>query len=108
MEALCTPQTVSAFAVTLQGLSLDCAMMDLSNKAGMAYVPSEKTRESPPDCFTEQAIKVSSKCLEINRLRQTYRPDLPQYTIPREPQPQKRKQKQNISVLLSPKIQKVK
>ena len=42
---------------------------------------------------------VSSKCLqEINRLRQTYRPDLPQYTIPREPQPQKRKQKQRQKV----------
>ena len=42
---------------------------------------------------------VSSKCLqEINRLRQTYRPDLPQYTIPREPQPQIRKQKQRQKV----------
>ena len=58
--------------------------------------------------FTEQAIKVSSKCLqEINRLRQTFHPDLPQYTIPREPQPQKCKWKQSGSVLLSPKRQKV-
>ena len=35
--------------------------------------------------FDEEAIKVSAKCLqEINRLRETYRPDLPQYSVPRE------------------------
>ena len=108
---------ILAFAVTVhkcQGQSLDCAMMDLSNKvfcAGVAYVALsrvEKLENLHLIAFTEQAIKVSSKCLhEINRLRQTYRPDLPQYTIPRETQPQKGKRKQSGTVLLSPKRQKV-
>ena len=85
------------FVHKCQGLSLDCAMMDLSNKvvcAGMAYVALSRVKKLENlhlIAFTEQAIKVSSKCLqEINHLRQTYCPDLPQYTIPREPQPQKR------------------
>ena len=44
--------------------------------------------------FHEEAIKVSSKCLqEINRLRQRYRPDLPQYTVPRQFTTQTRKRK---------------
>ena len=108
---------ILAFAVTVhkcQGLSLDCAMMDLSNKvfcAGVAYVAlsrMEILENLHLIAFTEQAIKVSSKCLqEINRLRQTYRPDLPQYTIPRETQPQKGKRKQSGTVLLSPKRQKL-
>ena len=112
-----TANSILAFAVTVhkcQGLSLDCAMMDLSNKvfcAGMAYVALSRVKKLENlhlIAFTEQAITVSSKCLqEINRLRQTYRPDLPQYTIPREPQPQKRKRKQSGTVLLSPKRQKV-
>ena len=52
---------ILAFAVTVhkcQGLLLDCAMMDLSYKLGVlcgygirGTVPSEETRESPPDCF---------------------------------------------------------
>ena len=79
--------------------------------AGMAYVALSRVKKLENlhlIALTEQAIKVSSKCLqEINRLRQTYRPDLPQYTIPREPQPQKRKRKQSGIVLLSPKRQKV-
>ena len=92
---------ILAFAITVhkcQGLSLDCAMMDLSNKvfcAGMAYVALSRVKKLENlhlIAFTEQVIKVSSKCLqEINSLRRTYRPDLAQYTIPREPQPQKRK-----------------
>ena len=33
--------------------------------------------------FKPQSVMVSSKCLqEVNRLRQTYRPDLPQYSVP--------------------------
>ena len=33
--------------------------------------------------FDAKSVMVSSKCLqEINRLRQTYRPDLPLYTVP--------------------------
>ena len=105
---------ILAPAVTVhksQGLSLDCAMMDLSNKvfcAGMAYVALSRVKKLENfhlNAFTEQAIKVSSKCLqEINCLRQTYRP---QYTIPREPQPQKHRWKQSGTVFLSPKRQKV-
>ena len=57
---------------------------------------SEKLKNLHLIAFSGQAIKGSSKCLqEINRLRQTYHPDLPQYTVPHEPKPQKRKQKQN-------------
>ena len=44
--------------------------------------------------FHEEAIKVSSECLqEINRLRQTYHPDLPQYTVLRQCTTQTRKRK---------------
>ena len=102
---------ILAFAVTVhkcQGLSLDCAMMDLSNKvfcAGMALSRVKKLENLHLIAFTEQAIKVSSKCLQ--EIKQTYRPDLPQYTIPCEPQPQKRKRKQSGTVLLRPKRQKV-
>ena len=88
--------------------------MDLSNKvfcAGMEYMALSRVKKLENlhlIAFTEQAIKVSSKFLqEINCLRQTYRTDLPQYTIPRETQPQKRKRKQSGTVLLSPKRQKV-
>ena len=73
---------ILAFAVIVhkcQGLSLDCAMMDLSNKVfcvGMAYVALSRVKKLENlhlIAFTEQAIKVSSKCLqESNRLRQTY------------------------------------
>ena len=85
---------ILAFAVTVhkcQGLSLDCAMMDLSNQvfcAGMAYVALSRVRKLENlhlVSFSPQAIKVSTKCLqEINRLRQTYRPDTAQYAVPRE------------------------
>ena len=71
-----------------QGLSLDCTMMDLSNQvfcAGMAYVALSRVRKLEKlhlVSFSPQAIKVSTKCLqEINRLRQTYRPDMAQYSI---------------------------
>ena len=83
---------ILAFAVTFhkcQGLSLNCAIMDLSNQvfcAGMAYVALSRVKQL---CnlylieFDEEAIKVSTKSLqEINRLRQTYRFDLPVYSVP--------------------------
>ena len=81
-----------AFAVTIhkcQGLSLDCAMMELSNQVfspGMAYVALSRVKQ-PENlhliAFKTQSVMVSSKCLqEVNRLRQTYRPDLPQYSVP--------------------------
>ena len=85
---------ILAFAVTVhkcQGLSLDCALMDLSEQvfcAGMAYVALSRVKQLENlhlIAFDKDAIKVSAKCLqEINRLRQTYRPDLPQYTAPQQ------------------------
>ena len=62
--------------------------------------------------FSPQAIKVSTKCLqEINRLRQTYRPDMAQYAVPREEirvkQIRKRKLSGTASVVpVSPKLSK--
>ena len=85
---------ILAFAVTehkYQGLSLDCALMDLSEQvfcAGMAYMALSRVKQLENlhlIAFNEEAIQVTGKCLhEINRLRQMYRPDLPQYTVPRE------------------------
>ena len=85
---------ILAFAVTVhkcQGLSLDCAIMDLSDKvfcAGMAYVALSRVKQLENlhlVAFTKDAIKVSSSCLqELNRLRKAYCPHLPQYTIPQQ------------------------
>ena len=94
---------ILAFAVTVhkcQGLSLDCAIMDLSEQVfcpGMEYVTLSCVKQLENlhlIAFNEEAIKVSSKCLqEINCLRQTYRPDLPQYTVPQQCTTQTRKRK---------------
>ena len=72
-----------------QGLSLDCAMMELSDQVfspGMAYVALSRVKQLENVhliAFKAQSVMVSSKCLqEVNRLRQTYRPDLPQYSVP--------------------------
>ena len=83
---------ILAFAVTIpkcQGLSLDCAVMDLSKQvfcAGMAYVALSHVKEMQNlhlIAFDVEAINVSGKSLEeLNRLRQTYRPDLPLYAVP--------------------------
>ena len=83
---------ILAFAVTIhkcQGLSLDCAMMELSDQvfcAGMAYVALSRVQQLDNlhlIAFQPQSVMVSTRCLEeINRLRLSYRPDLPQYTIP--------------------------
>ena len=85
---------ILAFAVTVhkcQGLSLDCAIMDLSEQVfcpGMAYVALSRVKQLENlhlIAFHEEAIQVCSKCLqEINCLRQVYRPNLPQYTVPRQ------------------------
>ena len=80
------------FALTIhkcQGLSLDCAIMELSDQVfspGMAYVVLSHVKQLENlhlITFKPQSVMVSNKCLqEVNRLRQTYRPDLPQYSAP--------------------------
>ena len=99
---------ILAFVVTIhkcQGLSLDCAMMELSDQVfspGMAYVALSRVKQLENlhlIAFKPQSVMVSSKCLqEVNRLRQTYRPDLPQYSVPTNQggtQKRKRKMKKN-------------
>ena len=84
---------ILAFAVTIhkcQGLSLDSAIVDLSEKVfspGMAYVAMSRVRSLDGLYLTEfdpASIMVSTSCLEeINRLRGIYRTDLPLYDIPK-------------------------
>ena len=83
---------ILTFAVTVhkcQGLSLHCAMMELSDQvfcAGMAYVALSRVKQLEHlhlIALQPQSVMVSTRCLEeIKRLRLCYRPDLPQYTIP--------------------------
>ena len=83
---------ILAFAVTIhkcQGLSLDCAIIDLSKKVfspGMAYVALSRVRSLNSVYLTDfdpASIIVSSKCLEeVNRLRSEFRKDLGVYEIP--------------------------
>ena len=98
---------ILAFAVTVhkcQGLSLDCAMMDLGDQVfadGMAYVALSRVKRLENlylIAFKEDAIKVSRQGLhEVNRLRKTYRPDLPLYTVPSEPKPTVKKAKRKLT-----------
>ena len=84
---------ILAYAVTIhkcQGLCLHCAVVDLSEKvfsAGMAYVALSRVCTLSGlhlIAFDPASIKVSTQCLkEVNRLRETFRKDLPLYTIPR-------------------------
>ena len=83
---------ILAYAVTIhkcQGLSLDCAIVDLSDKvfsAGMAYVALYRVRSLSGLHLIEfhsNSLMVSGSCLkEVNRLREKYRPDLSLYAIP--------------------------
>ena len=83
---------ILAYAVTIhkcQGLSLDCAIVDLSDEVfseGMAYVALSRVRSLTGlylSAFNPQSIMVSAKCLkEVNRLRNSFRNDLPLYDIP--------------------------
>ena len=83
---------ILAYAITIhkcQGLSLDCAIVDLSNlifAPGIAYVALSRVRSLAGiylTTFNSQSVKVSINCLkEVNRLRQTYRKDLPLFSIP--------------------------
>ena len=72
-----------------QGLSLDCAIVDLSDKVfadGMAYVALSRVRSLNGlylTAFDAQSTRVSKNCVaEVNRLRQLFRKDLPLYEIP--------------------------
>ena len=83
---------ILAYAITIhkcQGLSLDCAIMDLSTNVfspGMAYVALSRVRtlcglyltKFEPDSVMVDPISVK----EINRLRGLFRPDLPSHTVP--------------------------
>ena len=113
---------ILAFAVTIhkcQGLSLDNAIIDLSHNvfsAGMAYVALSRVRTLSGvhlTCFDPKSLIVSPCSIqEINRLRQLYRPDLPQYAIPKDCGSRKRKltgnidepQAKNQKKILPPKI----
>ncbi len=80
---------ILAFAVTIhkcQGLSLDCAMMDLSDEVfspGMAYVALSRVKRLENlhlIAFNPQSVIVSSNSLqEINRFRQTYTNSTPTF-----------------------------
>ena len=88
---------ILAYAVTIhkcQGLSLDCAIVYLSDKvfsAGMAYVALSRVRSLAGlhlSAFDPKSIIVSTSCLqEANRLREAYRKDLPLYQMPSKVQP---------------------
>ena len=92
---------ILAYAVTIhkcQGLSLDCAIVDLSSKIfadGMAYVALSRVKSLAGlhlISLDNNSIKVNTKCLkEVNRLRELYRKDLPLYDIPTASSHSKRK-----------------
>ena len=81
-----------AYAVTIhksQGLSLDCAIIDLYSQVfgeGMAYVALSRVRSLSGvhlTAFSPTSIMASRTCVEeVNRLRQKYRLNLPTYNLP--------------------------
>ena len=85
---------ILAYGVTIrkcQGLSLDSAIVDLSDKVfspGMAYVAVSRVRTLQGlhlFAFDPKSIMVHLN--EINRLRAAYRPDLKPYPLPTPPKP---------------------
>ena len=81
--------------------------------AGMAYVALSRVKQLKNlhlIAFQPESIKASPKCLhEINRLRQTYRPDLPQYTVKsNDSRTQKKKRKLTAHVCTMPDLKKQK
>ena len=80
---------ILAYAVTVhkcQGLSLDCAIIDLSDNvfsAGMAYVALSRVRSIKGlylSAFDPKSIMVSQSSInEVNRLRGEFRKDLLSY-----------------------------
>ena len=88
---------ILAFAVTIhkcQGLSLDCAIVDLSSDTfatGMAYVAMSRVRTLAGLyllAFDPKSIKVSRECTEeVNRLRKLFRSDIPCIELSAVPKP---------------------
>ena len=88
---------ILAFAVTIhkcQGLSLDCAIVDLSSDifaTGMAYVAMSHVRTLAGLyllAFDPKSIKVSRECTEeVNRLRKLFRSDIPCIELSAVPKP---------------------
>ena len=83
-----------------QGLSLDCAIVNLSDNvfcAGMAYVARSRVRTLEGlhlTAFDPQSIIINNGCLEeVNRFRSTFRKDLPLYELPEK---KKRPVKRNL------------
>ena len=84
-----------AFAVTIhkcQGLSLDCAIVDLSSDifaTGMANVAMSQVRTLAGLyvlAFDQKCIKVSTECIEeVNRLRKLFKRDLPSIEVSNVP-----------------------
>ena len=82
---------ILAFAVTIhkcQGLSLDCAIVDLSSSVfatGVAYVAISRVRTLAGLhflAFDPRSIKVSTECVqEVSRLRQQFITDLTPITL---------------------------
>ena len=83
---------ILAYAVTIhkcQGLSLDCAIIDLSSKVfadGMAYLALSRVKSLLGlhlIALDKDSIRVNRKSImEINRLREIYRKDLLLYDVP--------------------------
>ncbi|XP_064399479.1 ATP-dependent DNA helicase PIF6-like [Halichondria panicea] len=97
---------IVAYAVTIhksQGLSLDCAIIDLSDSVfgeGMAYVALSRVRSIDGvhlTSFTPHSIMASRTCVEeCNRLRLAFRPDLAAYELPVK---QNRKRKMTAAIV---------
>ena len=100
---------ILAFAVTIhkcQGLSLDCAIIDLSSDVfatGMAYVVLSRVRTLEGlhlVAFDPKSIKVSLECIEeVNRLRKTLTRDLPSLRVPDKQTADKHKITGSLSVV---------
>ena len=83
---------ILAYAIIIhkcQGLSLDCAIVDLSDQVfgpGMAYVALPRVQSLCGlylSVFDPKAMMVSPKCIaEINRLQKAFRSDLPLQLCP--------------------------
>ncbi len=104
---------ILAYAVTIhkcQGLSLDCAIVDFSDKvfsAGMALSRVRSLSGLYLSAFDPKSVMVSPKSLkEVNRLRETCRKDLPLYELPLEPRTSSKRKHSIEQNLPKPKRQK--